>query len=177
MTMQLVDPSTGRCLRVAAMGLNDWILALHLLAATSLVGAMTAFSVFIVTIWNDDRPSRVLSTYRLAPPATAMVIAGLAGTIVFGVWLSISKDPYDLWDGWVIAAIVLWAIGTATGQRSGVEYVKAQTRARELLDAGNDEESSELQALVRSSRALTLHVVSTVAVLLVLADMIWKPGA
>jgi len=159
------------------LSLNDWILALHLLAATSLVGAMTAFSIFIVAIWHDDRPSRVLSTYRLAPPATAMVIAGMAGTIVFGVWLAISKDPYNLWDGWVIAALVLWVIGSATGQRSGVEYVKAQTRARELLDAGNDEASPELQALVRSRRALGLPVASTLAVLLVLVDMIWKPGA
>jgi uncharacterized membrane protein len=163
--------------RVVRLSLNDWILALHLLAATALVGAMTAFSIFIVAGWNDDRPSRVLSTFRLALPATAMVIAGTAGTIVFGVWLSISKDPYELWDGWVIVAIVLWVIGSATEQRSGVEYVKARTRARELLDGGDDGPSPELQALVRSARALTLHVVSTVAVLLVLIDMIWKPGA
>ena len=170
-------PVVEPCRRVAAVSLNDWILALHLLAATSLVGAMTAFSIFIVSIWNDDRPSRVLSTYRLAPPATAMVIAGMAGTIVFGIWLSISKDRYNPWDGWVIAAIVLWVIGSATGQRSGVEYVKAQTRAQELLDAGRDEASPELVELVRNRRALALHVVSTVAVLLILVDMIWKPGA
>ena len=158
------------------MGLNDWILSLHLLSAFALVGAMTAYSIVIVVAWNERRPSEVLDTFRLASPATVMVIAGMAGTIVFGVWLAISKDPYDVSDGWVIAAIVLWAIGSAAGQRSGVEYVKAQTRAQELLDGDGDEPSTELQALVRSSRALGLHLVSTAAVLLVLVDMIWKPG-
>lgn len=158
------------------MSLNDWILALHLLSAFALVGAMTAFSIFIVVAWNDARPSDVLSTFRLGPPATVMVIAGMAGTIVFGVWLSITNDSYNPWDGWVIAAIVLWAIGSTSGQRSGVEYVKAQTRAQELLDGGSDEPSVELQALVRSSRALGLHLVASAAVLLVLVDMIWKPG-
>jgi uncharacterized membrane protein len=158
------------------VSLNDWILSLHLLSAFALVGAMTAFSILIVIGWNDERPSEVLDTYRLAPPATAMVMAGMGGTIVFGIWLAITKDDYELWNGWIVAAIVLWVIGSAAGQRSGVEYVKVQTRAQELLESGRDEPSHELRALVRSSRALGLHIVSTAAVLLILVDMIWKPG-
>lgn len=158
------------------MSLNDWILALHLLSAFALVGALTAYSIFIVVGWNDRRPSDVLDTFRVSPAANVMVIAGGVGTVFFGLWLSIGKDPYNVWDGWVVAAIVLWVISLATGQRSGVEYVKAQTKARELLDGGNDEPSTELEALVRSSKALGLHLVATAAVLLVLVDMIWKPG-
>ena len=47
----------------------------------------------------------------LARVGTALVMIGISGTIVFGVWLAISLDRYQLWDGWIIAALVLWAVG------------------------------------------------------------------
>jgi hypothetical protein len=36
-----------------------------------------------------------------------VVGVGLTGTLVFGVWLAISLDGYEPWDGWVIVAFVL----------------------------------------------------------------------
>jgi hypothetical protein len=90
---------------------------------------------------------------------TIAVAAGSIGTLVFGVWLAISLDAYQVWDGWVIAAIVLWAIAFETGRRSG-EVV------------AGDVPSAEAR-----SRALVLHGVSSLAILLLLIDMIWKPGA
>src|SRR5581483_3011206 len=44
-------------------------------------------------------------------PLTAAVPIGGLGTIVFGVWLAIVDDAYHVWDGWIVAAIVLWAAG------------------------------------------------------------------
>ncbi len=106
-----------------------------------------------------------------------MIGVGSIGTIVFGVWLAISLEAYQVWDGWVIAAIVLWAISTETGRRAGVEYQRAGDRARELQAAGETGPSAELAAMNRSTTPLLMHTVSTVAVLLILIDMIWKPGA
>ncbi len=40
----------------------------------------------------------------------AAVGLGAGGTIMFGIWLALSFGGYDLWDGWIIAAIVLWVI-------------------------------------------------------------------
>ncbi len=90
------------------MELNDWILALHLLAAFALVGAEVIFSIQLASLWRTESTARVTSFMTLSRVATAMVIAGTLGTIVFGVWLAISIDGYELWDGWIIAAIVLW---------------------------------------------------------------------
>ena len=39
----------------------------------------------------------------------------------------------------MIAAIVLWAIATETGRRSGVEYGRGLERAAELVAAGQTE--------------------------------------
>ncbi len=96
---------------------------------------------------------------------------------MFGVWLAISLDAYQVWDGWVLVAIVLWAITTETGRRSGLAYQRAGDRAHELVAAGETGPSAELAALNRTSTGLLLHAVSTLAFLLVLIDMIWKPGA
>jgi uncharacterized membrane protein len=156
---------------------DDWLLALHLLSAFALVGAMTIFSILVVAGWREERPRHVLSFLSTSKIATVLVSVGSLGTLVFGVWLAFSVGNYDIWDGWIIAAIVLWAVGTELGRRSGVVYAPVAERARELLTTSPDEPSPELGALLRSRQALWLHIGASVAVLAVLALMIWKPGA
>ena len=158
------------------MTLNDWILALHLLSATALVAAMTLFSILIVANWRADRPSAIASFMRVAVIGNVLIGIGTAGTIVFGVWLAFSKDGYAIWDGWVVAAIVLWAVATELGRRGGTAYTEAGNRAEELAKAGN-EPSPELARSFGPSPAFRFHVASTIVILLILIDMIWKPGA
>jgi hypothetical protein len=95
---------------------------------------------------------------------------------VFGIWLAVSLDAYEVWDGWVIAAIVLWVIAGAAGDRAGKDYGLAAARAGELVSAGSDAPDPGLRALARTSRGLALHAVATACALLILADMVWKPG-
>ena len=107
----------------------------------------------------------------------AAVGIGAGGTIVLGVWLAFSVGGYDIWDGWIVAAIVLWVISAAIGRRTGVAYTQGMNRAQELQRAGQTGPSSELLALNRTSRGVVLHSLATAVVLLILIDMIWKPGA
>ena len=158
------------------MELNDWILALHPIAAFSIVAAEVIFAAMVVTLWRTDSTTRVDSYFRLSQIATVMVIAGTVGTLVFGVWLAISKDPYDLWDGWIIAALILWALAGWTGQQAGNAYGSAGLEAKKLAAAGTP--TSPLVAeTFGPSRAFRFHVASNVIILLLLIDMIWKPGA
>lgn len=159
------------------MDLNAWILALHVLSAFAMAGAIVLFWILIVAGWNMDTPGPVV---RLSPIARVGVVAiaiGSVGTIVFGLWLAISLEAYHPWDGWVIAALVLWAVAGATGGRTGKEYNRAGERAGALLADGNTGPSGELLALNRTRTGLLMHSVTSVAVLLLLIDMIWKPGA
>jgi hypothetical protein len=157
--------------------LNDWILALHLLSAFAMVGAVVLFWILIVAGWNMDTPAPVMRVSPIARVGVAAVTVGGIGTIVFGLWLAISLEAYQPWDGWVIAALVLWAIAGAVGGRTGKEYNLAVERATELHAAGNTGPDTELLALNRTQRGLVLHSVTTLALLLLLIDMIWKPGA
>ncbi len=159
------------------MSLDDWILALHVLSAFAFAAGMVVFWVLIVAVRRTDTPE---GTVRMAPVAkvgNAAVGIGMGGTIVFGIWLAFSIGDYDIWDGWIIAALVLWVVGAAIGQRTGAAYMEGMTKAQELQAAGQTGSSAELLALNRTSRGLVLHAAATVVVLLILIDMIWKPGA
>lgn len=159
------------------MSLDDWLLALHLIAAFVFVGAASGFWAMIVAAWRVDTPSGVAAVLRLSPVLNGLAAAGAVVSLALGVWLAISLDAYEPWDGWVIAAIVLWFVAAGAGDRANAEYVRAAARAKELLSAGADEPRPELRALVRSPRGLVLVAISTAALILILADMIWKPGA
>jgi hypothetical protein len=72
---------------------------------------------------------------------------------------------------------VLWAATGALGQRTGVEYNRGMEKAKELDAAGQAGPSAELLAINRTSRGVYLHAAASVLLLLLLIDMIWKPGA
>ena len=158
------------------MSLDDWILALHLLSAVALVAAEVVFTIMIAALWRSDSAPRVASTMPLARVGTVLVLAGMAGTIVFGVWLAISRDEYQVWDGWVIAALVLWAIGGFAGQKAGEGYQAGGELAERLVAEGTTS-SPALAETFGASRAFWLHNATLVVVVLILLDMIWKPGA
>ena len=159
------------------MSLNDWLLALHLLSAFALVAALTLYWVVIVTVRRTGLPEVVASVARLLPIGGVAIIAGSLGVVVFGIWLAIARDGIQVWDGWVIAAIVLWAIASETGRRADPAFAPCAKRANELVAAGRTEPDAGLLELGRTNRGLLLHTISTVAVILILIDMIWKPGA
>jgi hypothetical protein len=55
--------------------------------------------------------------------------------------------------------------------------MQGATKARELQAAGQPGPNAELLALNRTSVGLRLQALWTLVVLLILIDMIWKPGA
>ena len=94
-----------------------------------------------------------------------------------GIYLAFAVDSYALWDGWIIAALVLWAISGALGQRTGAAYMQGMNKAKELDAAGKTGPDEGLLALNRTQAGLVLHSLTSLAVLLILLDMIFKPGA
>jgi uncharacterized membrane protein len=156
----------------------DWLLFFHIAAAFALVAALVVYWTIAVAGRNVDRPVESLRFFRVAKPANVLIIVGTTGTLILGIWLAINSDAYHPWDGWVVAAIVLWVIASGTGQRGGQTYAKAQKLAERLAGEGRaDEPSVELRTLLQDRRAMWLNIVSSVGVLLILIDMIYKPGA
>jgi uncharacterized membrane protein len=156
---------------------DDWMLALHMLSASSWVAGIVVFWVLIAAVRNTDTAEGTLRMEPVVRVGNTAVGIGMGGTIVFGLWLAFSVGGYDVWDGWIIAALVLWVISAPLGQRTGAAYMQGTNKARELREAGQSEASAELLALNRTSTGLVLQLLWSVVVLLILIDMIWKPGA
>ena len=91
--------------------------------------------------------------------------------------LALSVGNYDLWDGWIIAAIVIWVIAAVLGQRTGMEYMRGMKKAQELQAAGQPGSSPELLAVNRTQTGVLLHAAVSLVFVLIVIDMIWKPGA
>jgi uncharacterized membrane protein len=156
---------------------DDWILALHVLSAFAYVAGMIVFWVLIVAVRRTDTPEGTIRMGPVVKVGNASVGIGAGGTIVFGIWLAFSVGGYDIWDGWIIAALVLWVLAAAIGSRTGAEYKAGMTKAEELQAAGQNGPSAELLAVNRTQRGAALHALGSLVVLLILIDMIWKPGA
>ena len=158
------------------MSFSDWLLALPLLAASALVAALVLFTAVMVANWGDGRPQRASAFFRVAAIGGPLIGAGAGLVLLFGVWLAIDLDAYQVWDGWIIAAIVLWAIGGYTGSKVGAHYTSLQELVDKLAAEGN-EPNAELAAKLSDRSIRTLHAINVIAFTAILVLMIFKPGA
>jgi Predicted integral membrane protein (DUF2269) len=156
---------------------DDWLLALHVLSGFAFVAGIIFFWVLIVAARRIDTPEATLRLGPLTRVADAAIAVGAGGTIFLGIWLALSVGNYDLWDWWILAAIALWILATALGQRADVAYVPAVRKAQELQAAGQTGPNTELQALNRTTNGLVLQAAISAIILLIILDMIWKPAA
>jgi uncharacterized membrane protein len=156
---------------------DDWMLALHVLSAFSLVAGIIAFWVLIYAVRRTDTPEGTLRMGPVSRLANAVIGVGMGGTLILGIWLAFSVGGYDIWDWWILGALVLWVIAAALGQRAGVAYLEGVKKAQELQAAGQAGPNAELLALNRTSNGVVLQVLVSAVVLLIILDMIWKPGA
>ena len=139
------------------MALSDWLLALHVLSAITVIASLTMLWTLIVA----TRPSAPLmapaSAKTFGRVGGPLVGVGMMGAIVFGIWLAIDDDAYQVWDGWILASLILWAIAGALGGRAGQAFEKDPVGGR--------------------AAGIRYHALASVAVIAILLLMIWKPGA
>ncbi|HKD32309.1 MAG TPA: DUF2269 family protein [Gaiellaceae bacterium] len=159
------------------MSFDEWVLALHVLSAFAYVGGIVLFWILIVAVRQIDTPGETIRMAPIVKVGNVAVAIGGVGTIVLGIYLAFALDSYAIWDGWIIAALVLWAVAGAFGQRTGAAYMRGLSKAKELEEAGQGGSSAELLALNRTSNGVVLHALASASVLLILIDMIFKPGA
>jgi hypothetical protein len=126
---------------------TDTLLFLHLLSAAALFSGLMVMSAVALGAHMEPGGVRI---------AFALWNAGMLGVILLGIALAIDIDGYELWDAWIIVAIVLWLAAGGAGERLASAHREA---------GGN--------ALPRN--AVTAHWITVALVVLLLADMVWKP--
>jgi len=153
----------------------QWLLTFHVTGAFLLVGGSVAAGVLNVLSIRAERPSETALFLRLIRPVLPVVGIGSIATLVFGLWLVHERD-LDFWSFWIIAAIVLWLAANALGGAGGRHQERARLRAEQLAAEG-DTPDDELRAILRDPRGNAMSWLAGLATLLLLVDMIWKPGA
>ena len=133
----------------------DWLLFLHVLSAFALVATVVIFSAFALGAATDS---------RLLAVANGLWYVGGLGSLVLGIWLAIYLENYEVWDGWIITAIVLWAIATELGRRAQLGYTPAAGGGDAATTAG-------------APPAALMHWLRSLVILALLVVMVYKPGA
>lgn len=137
--------------------MSETLLFLHVLAGAALFGTIVAFSAVALGATVDRRSIAI---------ANVLWGGALILTLILGLALAIDYDAYEPWDGWVLAAIVLWLAAGGTGDA-------AQRGLRE----GEDGEGGEGGMLTMESRQRLMHWIRVAIVIALLVIMVWKPGA
>ena len=155
------------------MTFYSWMLALHLLAAFAIASALVLYSVLVVAGRRMTTLEATRLLFRVAPIGTPLIAGGSELALILGVILAIDSSQFEIWNGWIIAAIVLWALMGAVGQRTGTYYTNIQKRA----DAGGPDAERAVLVGLKARTGPLLHGATIVIFLLILLDMLFKPGA
>ena len=130
----------------------DTLLFLHLLSA---------FIAFVtVVVWSAYALGLPVTRGDFALGDAAWNVSG-TGLLVFGVWLALYVDGYELWDGWILGALVLFAATAAFG-------AWARRGALAAIETGDS---------LTDGRANVWHWLRTLSLIAILVLMVWKPGA
>jgi len=154
----------------------QWLLFLHVTGAFLVLGGATMAAVFNIAALRREQPSQIVVLFKLAQIGAISVMAGMTVALVFGLWLVADVDFIDWSDAWVIIALVLWFVANALGSAGG-RRDKGTRELAERLAAEGDSPSAALRARLRDPLSLALSYGSGIAVIAILALMIWKPGS
>jgi hypothetical protein len=147
------------------------MLAFHLLAAFAVAAALVLFSVMVYSGRRMTTLEQTRMLFRVGPLGGILIGAGIGLTLLFGVILAVHADGFNIWDGWIIAGIVLWAAFAGVGQRTGKYYTDLQKLTEQ------DGSEAEVLARLRAPTGALLHLATVGIFVLILLDMIFKPGA
>jgi hypothetical protein len=133
----------------------DFLLFVHVLAAFCLMAVVVMY-----TAWALG----AAAPPRLVVLAEVLWGIGGAGTLIFGVWLVFNVEGYGILDGWIIIALVLWAV-SAEAHRRAYTAIRPTAGVDGAVIAPDD---------IAMARWSAIRAALVLALLLV---MIVKPGA
>jgi hypothetical protein len=154
------------------VGFYDWMLALHVLSAFAVAAALVLYSVLVVAGRRMETLDDTRLLFRVAPIGAPLIGIGMGLALLLGIVLAIDADAYQLWDAWIIIAIVLWAMMGWAGQRTGAYYTAVQKLAE-----SDDASGGEVISRLRGSTGANFHLLTLAIFVLLLLDMIFKPWA
>ena len=152
-----------------AMSLYDWLLFLHILAATVWLGGLVMLSLQATLVLRGrdlQLVRRFIGSLRLVGPIA--LGPSMLAVLGFGIWMVIKSAAWDFGQGWIITGLGLFAAAFAIG---------IGFQARSAIEAQRAAEAGEHDEAVRQLRRWSWGMRAIVIILVVAAwDMVGKPG-
>lgn len=152
----------------------QWLLMFHVAAAFCFVGGSVAAAILNVLAIRAEKPSDVAALLLLIKRSLPVIFVGVAGTLVFGIWLW-HEYGYSIGAAWIWISLALWVVANALGGAGGRRQEHARELAERLAKEG-DQPSSELSTLLRDPLGNALSYGAGLAILALLVLMVWRPG-
>lgn len=128
--------------------MTETLLFLHLLSAAVLVAGVAGLSARALGVQLGAGAMKVFYVFWNA---------GAAGAVIFGIWLALKVDGYEIWDAWILIALGLFLAAGGVVEKALATYRDTPGPL--------------------TSSAARLHWLGVGMIVLLLADMIWKPWA
>jgi uncharacterized membrane protein len=150
----------------------DWLLLGHILAAIAWVGGAITMQTVGARLVRAESPEAVAAFARTAEwIGPRLYMPASLAVLGFGIALVAASDAWSIGQLWIVLALV----GIAISAIGGAVFFGPQ--AKRIGEALRSEgaESERAQALIR--RLFVVGRIDLVVLLLIVVDMVLKPGA
>lgn len=149
------------------------VLFFHLLGALLFVSGIVVAGLAFEAARRRSASSEVAALLGLS--RVGVVLVGIGGIMLpaFGLWL-VHLGHFGYGSGWVVWALVLYAVAMALGAIGGRRPREARLLAVELARSGAPV-GPELRALLDDPASRAANYAAGVVVLAILALMVFKP--
>jgi uncharacterized membrane protein len=142
----------------------------HVLSAITWVGSAIYAQVLATKVQAEGDPVRLVAVAKdIADLGKRVITPAAVSVLVFGVWL-VAVSSWNFTDTWVALGLVGIAITIATG----AGFLGPESERLAKLGAERDPSDPELQRRIK--RVFLVARIDLVVLVLVVADMVFKPG-
>ncbi len=150
------------------MSLESWIHFLHVLSAIVWLGGGLVLSVVGSRVKTSTIPGAISDfAQTLTYVGTRVMLPGVVGTLVFGVWMVLIDSQWNFRQFWVLLAIGLFVLAFLIG---AVYLGRVGIQMQQL----KPDDTANGQVLL--DRWLVGYRLVLIVLLIVVWDMVFKPG-
>lgn len=144
---------------------------LHVLAAITWLGGNIYAQVLATKVMAEGDPVHLGTIARdLGDLGNRLLLPAAVSVLVFGVWL-VAVSAWNFTDPWILIGLTGVAITIVTG----AFFIGPEAGRLGALAAERDPADPEIQRRIR--RVVAISRIDLVVLVLVVADMVFKPGS
>ena len=149
----------------------DTLKFLHIVAAIAWIGSGLFVQYRGTRLRRAGTPEQTANLAREVAESTPWFIASSVTVLVFGVSLVLYSPGYGFTDAWILIGLAGYVATFVTGNF----LIRPTVEKLAVASASEDPASPTVQALI--ARLFAISRVDQVVLVLVVADMVFKPGA